>query len=209
MNNSVKLHIQNGLKEVLRDLVEAGAFSRADTPSVFVSQPRREEWGDLSTNLPFLLSEKWRRPASEVARVLIDALERVGMFSRIEFAPPGFINFTISPVYLQQTLSKILTQEGDFTRFSEGGSRRVQVEFVSANPTGPLHVGHGRAAAVGDSLSNILSKLGYRVEREYYVNDRGGQIERLARSVWARIQELEGRKVHFPEDGNGGAKEVG
>jgi len=201
MNNSVKLLIENNLKKTLQEVKDSGWISWEDLPPVFISQPKREEWGDLSTNLPFLLSEKWDLSTSEIAQILIASLQKEDFLSRVEFAPPGFINFFISSSYLHQTLEKILTQKEGFTRFSYGKGRRVQVEFVSANPTGPLHVGHGRAAAVGDSLANILSKSGYQVQKEYYVNDVGGQIERLSRSVWARLEELEGRKVSFPEDG--------
>jgi len=201
MNNSVKLLIENNLKKALQEAKNSGLISWEDLPPVFISQPKREEWGDLSTNLPFLLSEKWDLSTSEIAQILIASLQKEDFLSRVEFAPPGFINLFISPNYLHQTLENILTQKEGFTRFSYGEGRRVQVEFVSANPTGPLHVGHGRAAAVGDSLANILSKSGYQVQKEYYVNDVGGQIERLSRSVWARLEELEGRKVSFPEDG--------
>ena len=201
MNNSVKLLIENNLKKALQEAKNSGLISWEDLPPVFISQPKREEWGDLSTNLPFLLPQKRGLSTSEIAQILIASLQKEDFLSRVEFAPPGFINLFISPNYLHQTLENILTQKEGFTRFSYGEGRRVQVEFVSANPTGPLHVGHGRAAAVGDSLANILSKSGYQVQKEYYVNDVGGQIERLSRSVWARLEELEGRKVSFPEDG--------
>ncbi len=202
MDNSVKLLIENNLKKALQEAKNSGLISWEVLPVVFISQPKRKEWGDLSTNLPFLLSEKSGRSTSEIAQILIASLEKEDFLSRVEFASPGFINFFISPNYLHQTLEKILTQKEEFTCFSYGGGRRVQVEFVSANPTGPLHVGHGRGAAVGDSLANILSKAaGYQVQKEYYVNDIGGQIERLSHSVWARLEQLEGRKVSFPEDG--------
>ena len=201
MNNSVKLLIENNLKKALEEAKESGLLSWEHLPPVFISQPKREERGDLSTNLPFLLCKKCGCSTSKIAQILIASLEKEDFLSRVEFAPPGFVNFSISPSYLHQILKRILTQKEEFTRFSYGEGRRVQVEFVSANPTGPLHVGHGRAAAVGHSLANILSKLGYQVQKEYYVNDVGGQIERLSRSVWARLEELEGRKVSFPEDG--------
>ena len=202
MDNSVKLLIENNLKKALQEAKNTGLISWEVIPPVFISQPKRKEWGDLSTNLPFLLSEKSGRSTFEIAQILIGSLEKEDFLSQVEFASPGFINFFISPNYLHQTLEKILTQKEEFTCFSYGGGKRVQVEFVSANPTGPLHVGHGRGAAVGDSLANILSKAaGYQVQKEYYVNDIGGQIERLSHSVWARLEQLEGRKVSFPEDG--------
>jgi len=201
MNNSLKLRIENNLKKTLQEARDSGLLSWKDLPPVFISQPKREEWGDLSTNLPFLLSGRGGRSTPEIAEILIASLQKEKFLSRVDFAPPGFINLSISPSYLHQTVEKILTQKDEFTRFSYGEGRRVQVEFVSANPSGPLHVGHGRAAAVGDSLANIVSKLGYQVQKEYYVNDVGGQIERLSRSLWARLEELQGREVSFPEDG--------
>ena len=197
MNNSIKKLIE----DVLYKTCKESGISREHLPPIFINQPKKKEWGDLSTNLPFSLSQKTGKSASHIGKLLTSSLEDEKLFSRVEFIPPGFINFFISSLYLKQTLKKILIQKEEFTQFSSGKSKKVQIEFVSANPTGPLHIGHGRAAAFGDSLANILSKVGYEVEREYYVNDVGGQIKRLFSSVWARLKELEGEKVSFPQDG--------
>ena len=197
MNNSIKKLIE----DVLYKTCKASGISREHLLPIFINQPKKKEWGDLSTNLPFSLSQKTGKSASQIGKLLTSSLKDEKLFSRVEFIPPGFINFFISSLYLEQTLKKILIQKEKFTQFSFGEGKKMQIEFVSANPTGPLHIGHGRAAAFGDSLANILSRVGYRVEREYYVNDVGGQIKRLSFSVWARLKELEGEKVSFPEDG--------
>ncbi len=199
MDNSLKSLIKDYLRESCQELKKVEIFSKS-LPPIFVNRPKKKEWGDLSTSLPFSLSQKIGEPTARIGRLLTSYLKGKTLFSQVEFAPPGFINFSISSAYFNEILKKTVTQEEGFTRFSYGKGRRIQVEFVSANPTGPLHVGHGRAAALGDSLANILSKVGYEVEREYYVNDIGGQIERLSRSVWARLQQLEGEEISFPED---------
>ncbi len=200
MDNSLKSLIEDYLRESCQELKKVGIFSK-HLPPVFVNRPKKKERGDLSTNLPFSLSQEVGKSTSRIGRLLTSYLEGKSLFSRVEFVPPGFINFFISSAYFNEVLKKIVTQKEKFTKFSYGGGRRIQVEFVSVNPTGPLHVGHGRATAFGDSLANILSKVGYEVEKEYYVNDIGGQIERLSRSVWARLQQLEGKEISFPEDG--------
>jgi len=200
MDNSVKKLIENNLRQALFQIKKKG-FSYRRLPPIIITQPKKKEWGDLSTNLPFSLSQVSERSALEIGRALVTHLKESTLFSRVEFAPPGFINFFFSPSYLKETIRKIVTERKNFTRFSEGKNKLVQVEFISANPTGPLHIGHGRAAAFGDSLANVLSKVGYQVQKEYYVNDMGGQIKRLAYSLWARMQELEGKRVSFPKDG--------
>jgi len=200
MDNSLKRLIEAYLYESCEELKKVKFFSKP-LPPIFINRPKKKEWGDLSTNLPFSLSQEMGKSTSRIGRLLTSYLKEKTLFSQVEFVPPGFINFSISSTYFNEVLKEIVTQKEEFTRFSYGKGKRIQVEFVSANPTGPLHVGHGRAVAFGDSLAYILSKIGYEVEREYYVNDLGGQIERLSRSVWARLQQLEGEEISFPEDG--------
>ena len=200
MDNSVKKLIENNLRQALFQIKKKG-FSYHRLPPIIITQPKKKEWGDLSTNLPFSLSKISGESSLEIGRALVTHFKESDLFSRVEFVPPGFINFFFSPSYLKETIRKIVTERKNFTRFSEGKNKLVQVEFISANPTGPLHIGHGRAAAFGDSLANVLSKVGYQVQKEYYVNDMGGQIKRLAYSLWARMQELEGKRVSFPKDG--------
>lgn len=173
-------------------------------PFFTLERAKKKEWGDLSTNLPFLLAQQKGLSPRIIGEDLVSRLAQDTedkLLSRVEFAPPGFINLFLSTSYLQESLKKILKEQDNFTRFSSGIGKTVQVEFVSANPTGPLHVGHGRAAALGDVLANNLSKLGFAVQREYYLNDVGGQINRLVKSLWVRIRQLEGDKIELPEDG--------
>jgi len=200
MNNSIKKLIEESLIEAAREIKKKGILWES-LPPIFISPPKKEEWGDLFTNFPFLLSQTTGESASKIGRLLASLIKDKDFLSQVEFVPPGWINFFISPHYLEETVKKVITQEKEFTCFSEGQGKKIQVEFVSANPTGPLHIGHGRAAAFGDSLANILSKIGYTVEREYYINDMGGQINRLSSSVLARLRQLQGKKSLLPEGG--------
>jgi len=195
MNNSTKDLIRNLIKEA------AGKFFPSRLPPFKIDVAKKKEWGDLSTNLPFLLAGKTGNSPEVMGKNLVSLLSKEKIFSRVDFAAPGFINFFLSSSHLKESLKKIIKEKDNYTRFSLGKKRPVQVEFVSANPTGPLHVGHGRAAALGDAIANSLSKLDFKVEREYYVNNVGGQIKRLVRSVWVRIRQLEGENINLPEDG--------
>ena len=198
MDNSVKSLVKNAIKNVVESIWKKDLHH---LPQFVVDRPKRKEWGDLSTNLPFLLSTRGGEHPESIGEIISSGLSREKIFSRVEFASPGFINLSLSDSFLKDTLKKVVRERENFTVFSLGEGRSVQVEFVSANPTGPLHVGHGRAAALGDAIANNLGKLGYKVYREYYVNDIGGQIKRLARSLWIRMRQIEGEKVEVPEDG--------
>ncbi|UCG94517.1 MAG: hypothetical protein JSW13_01805 [Candidatus Aerophobus sp.] len=159
MDNSLKRLIEAYLHESCKELKKVEFFSKP-LPPIFINRPKKKEWGDLSTNLPFFLSQEMGKSTSRIGRLLTSYLKEKTLFSQVEFVPPGFINFSISLAYFNEVLKKIITQKEEFTRFSYGKGKRIQVEFVSANPTGPLHVGHGRAVAFGDSLAYILSKIG-------------------------------------------------
>ena len=199
MDNSVKWLVRDS---ILRTVKKIGGEDLSKKISSFsIERSKKKEWGDLSTNLPFLLSSVSQTSPAKISEELISSLSEEDLFSRVEYAPPGFINFSLSFSYLKESLKRIIQEKEDYTRFSLGEERKVQVEFVSANPTGPLHVGHGRAAALGDALANNLGKLNYKVEREYYVNDVGGQIKKLAKSLWIRIRQLEGEQIAIPDDG--------
>ncbi len=162
--------------------------------------PREERFGDLATPVAMGLSKILRKAPKVIAQSLVDSMDR-DMFERIDIAGPGYINFTFSRNYLYSELATLLCEGAGFIRKDTGKGRRVQVEFVSANPTGPLHLGHGRGAAVGAALSNLLEAAGYSVEREYYINDAGRQVKLLGQSVFAKYQQLMGVEYPFPEDG--------
>ncbi len=159
-----------------------------------------KRYGDYATNVAFLLSKVLKKPPREIATKIAENLKHP-FIEKVEVAGPGFINITMNEHWWHSIVKKILTLKEGYGQLSIGNGKRIQIEYVSANPTGPLHVGHGRGAAVGDSLARILKKAGYEVEREYYINDAGRQIRMLGESIWARCMELQGKEVEFPEDG--------
>jgi arginyl-tRNA synthetase len=164
-----------------------------------VELPKNEAHGDFATTLALSLAGPNRRHPREIAAALVEQMaDGGGLFSRVEVAGPGFINLTISPAAWYQVLPEIHARDRTYGRVNVGKGLYVQVEFVSANPTGPLHIGHGRGAATGDVLARILEATGHRVQREYYINDVGTQMNTLGRSVFLRYQQLLGRDLEFP-----------
>jgi len=167
-----------------------------------IERPRDSQHGDWATNFALLLARPLRRKPMEIAAQLAEMIDpAVAGVSAIEVAPPGFINFRVSSNSLAAQLQKVITEDQRYGSVDEGMGRSVMVEFVSANPTGPLHVGHGRQAALGDAISELLSWTGWIVTREFYYNDAGVQIEKLAHSVWLRAAELFGYDGGIPEGG--------
>jgi arginyl-tRNA synthetase len=197
------------LREVIRSIIESalnkwrdeGALNAEPGGAWVVEVSRRPDHGDYATNVALVLASKVRRKPLDLASELAARLDDPhGYIERTEVVPPGFINFFLNRALLLETVREVLALGTDYGRSSIGAGERVQVEFVSANPTGPLHIGHGRGAALGDALANILTAAGYDVFREYYINDVGRQMEILGRSVYLRyLQEL-GKPVEFPED---------
>lgn len=184
-------------------LLRAAAAIGAPTDVPYVLGPTRDPaHGDFATNLALVLAKPLGRKPRDVAEALVAKLEvPEGFVSKIEIAGPGFINFYLQGAQLAQVVREVLTRGRDFGRGTAGTGRKVNVEFVSANPTGPLHVGHGRGAALGDAIATLLDWNGWEVTREFYVNDAGAQIDKLAQSLWARIQQQVGRHAGIPEGG--------
>lgn len=191
----MKIHLEQILRRT------CGALGIDPLPLIEIEVPRDKTHGDLSTPVAMGLARQLRKSPKKIAEEIIAAITDRDPFERIEIAGPGFINFTFRPGYLHDLLKHLIAGGKSALRRDIGGSRRVLVEFVSANPTGPLHIGHARGAAVGNALCNLLAECGYRVEREYYLNDAGRQIKLLGRSVFARYQQLLGNEVPFPEEG--------
>lgn len=186
-------------REITRVLQEMGV---ADPPAVVLERPRNPEHGDFASNIAMTLARPLRRPPRQFAEELVERLDLHGAGIRAaEVAGPGFINFRLAGDYLRDGLRALVKAGARYGRTDVGGGRPVMVEFVSANPTGPLHIGHGRQAALGDAISELLDWTGWKVYREFYYNDAGEQIARLTRSVWARYQQQLGEPVEFPEDG--------
>ncbi|MFW6373346.1 MAG: arginine--tRNA ligase [Thermodesulfobacteriota bacterium] len=197
------------MKERIRDLVlkaaerahESGALPSSAFPPMAVEEPKLEAHGDYSTNMAMVMASVQRMAPRKIAEAIINHLDDPeGIIRKTEIAGPGFINFFIGPAAWGPALGAIHEADETFGRSNIGRNERVQVEFVSANPTGPLHVGHGRGAAVGDTVATILEWCGYEVQREYYINDSGRQINTLGRSVFMRYQEQMGQSIQFPED---------
>ena len=184
-------------------LLRAAAAIGAPADVPYVLGPTRDPaHGDFAANLALVLAKPLGRKPREVAEALVAKLELPQDFvAKIEIAGPGFINFYLRGAQLAQVVHEVLRRGREYGRGTAGAGRKVNVEFVSANPTGPLHVGHGRGAALGDGIATLLDWNGWDVTREFYVNDAGTQIDKLAQSLWARIQQQVGRHAGLPEGG--------
>jgi len=177
-----------------------GASVAAST--IELEQPRDPAHGDLATNLALTLAKSLKQKPRAVADRLVATLTLPqGLVRKIEVAGPGFVNFFLAEAQLATVLAGVLAAGGNYGKGDAGRGTKVNVEFVSANPTGPLHVGHGRGAALGDGIASLLEWTGHAVTREFYVNDAGTQIDKLARSLWARVQQAVGRPADIPEGG--------
>ena len=195
MKNEIKQIINNALEKAR----QAGELELATFPEIVVEKPKDEKMGDFSTNVAMTMARSERKSPKVIAESVTRYLEN-GDLSQVEVAGPGFINIKMSPEFFLERLRNAVSLGKDFGRSDAGQGTKVLIEFVSANPTGPLHVGHGRGAAVGDSLARILKKAGYNLSTEYYVNDVGNQMNFLGRSTWLRYRELLGETIEFPED---------
>lgn len=192
------------LKKELSALV-AAAFSRVApgdaAPAIVLERPKQALHGDYSTNVALQFAKAHKRNPRELAAALVAALDPSPLIARAEVAGAGFVNLFVSDAARQSVVARVLAEGDRYGSSAAGQGSKVIVEFVSANPTGPLHVGHGRGAAVGDAIARLLTAQGFAVHREFYYNDAGAQIMNLAFSVQARIREAQGMPVSFPEDG--------
>jgi arginyl-tRNA synthetase len=203
--------VQSRLKEEIRAaVVKANLATEEQIPDVILEIPKEKAHGDYSTNMAMQLARVAKKAPRMIAEALIENFDRSkASIEKIELAGPGFINFYMNNAYLTDLIPTVLEAGEKYGETTVGGNQKVQVEFVSANPTGDLHLGHARGAAVGDSLCNILAKAGYDVSREYYINDAGNQINNLALSVEARYFQALGQDKPMPEDGYHGADIIG
>lgn len=191
------------MKDAIEKTASAKGVSLPEGFTVLLERPKREGQGDWATNAAMKLSKVFGMPPIELAGEIAGNFEKGDRISSVEIAAPGFMNFTLSDDWLAEVVEDVLRARDAYGRNNRGLGKRVQVEFVSANPTGPIHLGHGRGAAVGDILSSILSFSGWEVEREYYINDAGLQMEMLGKSTQSRYFALLGREAEapFPEEG--------
>jgi arginyl-tRNA synthetase len=191
------------VSELIRaELARVAEVMGAGEAPFVLERPRDDGHGDLATNLAMLIARTRRTNPRQVAEELVRALALPeGVVERLEIAGPGFINFWLAGDQLSAALTAIIREGERYGRAGFGAGTRINVEFVSANPTGPLHVGHGRGAALGDGIAALLEWTGHAVTREFYINDAGAQIDKLVESLWARIQQARGQDIPVPEGG--------
>lgn len=198
---TIEAQLRRLLHEALLICRTAGLFTSGSAVSPTLSSPKQESHGDFTTNIAFELSRHEGKSPRQIAEAIVAHLPPApALLTKTTVAGGGFINFSVHPSCFLGQLHEIFRQQADFGRVDIGKQRKVLIEFVSANPTGPLHIGHGRGAVYGDVLGNLFSFAGFRVTKEYYVNDTGVQMETLGRSVYLRLCELMGEQVQFPPD---------
>ncbi len=198
--------MKSSITEIFAEAVKKSFPDLEDLPPVFLETPKQKEHGDYAVNTAMVLASQLKKNPREIARTIVDNIDDVdNVIRKTEIAGPGFINIVLTEDYWRKIISDIHEKGADYGHGHMGGGEKVNIEFVSANPTGPLHVGHGRGAAVGDALARIMTAAGYDVTREYYWNDAGNQISNLGMSINYRARELKepdfSSKIAFPEDG--------
>jgi len=204
----MKNKIQKIVLDAAKKGFDMGLLPSDYVPAMEIEEPRNSSHGDFSTNFAMVSAAVQKMPPRKIAQSLLSSIEAMAkdagetekFIEKIEIAGPGFINFFLSNEAWHPVLDRILEQDKKYGASDIGKNEKVQVEFVSANPTGPLHVGHGRGAAVGDSVGNILSFAGFDVQKEYYINDSGRQISTLGKSVWIRMLQETGKQIEFPDE---------
>lgn len=202
----VQERVTTALLGALNGAKKKGQLKTEAWPVLTLDAPKRPEWGDLASTVAMSLASSEHKAPHDIAQIIVDNLpSREQLFERVEIVRPGFLNLTVKPALWQEVLKEIERQGSAYGKAEFGRGLRVLVEYVSANPTGPLHVGHGRGAAVGQAVARLLEAVGYDVASEYYINDAGRQMKLLGASVYARYLELLGRSIQFPEDGYHGA----
>jgi len=194
--------VKHAVMQALNRVKEQGGLSLETLPDIVIEEPKDEKLGDFATTVAMQLAKPEKKNPREIAEKICAEIESdSGQVASAKVAGPGFINIRMSEDFFRDQLNQAAGKGRDFGRCYVGEGKKVLVEFVSANPTGPLHVGHGRGAAVGHALACILKMAGFDVTTEYYINDVGNQMNTLGRSTWIRYKELLGKKAHFPEEG--------
>ena len=201
-DRSVEAGLTKLIDHAIESAREAGRFPHNFEPDVHVEVPANPQHGDYATNLAMKAAGVLKRSPMEIAETVVSHIDREeGLLTDVKAARPGFINLWVEPQVFIAIVQTVLDQGADYGRHDFGRGKRVLVEFISANPTGPLHIGHGRQAVIGDVLASNMQYCGYAVDREYYFNDAGRQMDLLGESLWARYQEFHDRDVPVPEDG--------
>ncbi|MCH7837229.1 MAG: arginine--tRNA ligase [Chloroflexi bacterium] len=201
----IRDEIARMVEEAVDRAKKAGDLPAVALPEIVIERPQRLEHGDYATSLPLRLARAAGAKPIELGQTLARHMPPSDAIERVEVAPPGFVNFHLSKGWLAQQVDSILEAGPAFAEVPLGKGQKVQVEFVSANPTGPLHAGNGRWAAMGSTLARVLQAAGYQVETEYYFNDAGSQVDVFTRTIYARYQQLFGREAPVPDDGYAGS----
>jgi len=202
MKTDVIAQVKKTILDSIDENIKKNNFQIKIIPEIILLTPKNKSHGDLSTNIAMQLSRELKLEPLDIAHFIVDNLNKKdSIIGEVEIVKPGFINFCLKENWLYQIIDEIREKGEDYGKINLGQGKKIQVEFVSVNPTGPLHVGHGKCAAVGDALSNILKAAGYKVEKEYYINDQGRQINLLGQSVQVRYNNLLGERMEFPADG--------
>ena len=197
----LKQELVRCLQQAVWKAQQQGDLVSAALPEITIEHPQNRQHGDLASSLPLKLARSIKMPPMVIAEKIFQHLLPPPEIAAVSIAPPGFINFTLRADWLSKEVEMILNACGSYGDIDLGKGSRIQLEFVSVNPTGPLHVGHGRGAVLGSTLANILTIAGYSVEKEYYINDMGTQIGNFGRSLYARYQQCFGREATMPPDG--------
>jgi arginyl-tRNA synthetase len=197
----IKHKLAKVLEQAARAAQQEGVLAATALPEIVVERPQNPEHGDYASSLPLKLARTTEKAPPAIAEKIIEFMPPLPEVSKIVVASPGFINFSLSTGWLTEQVAAILDAGDSYGNIDLGAGKLVQIEFVSVNPTGPLHVGHGRGAVLGSTLANVLSAAGYAVEKEYYINDAGSQLDAFKRSLYARYQQCLGIDVDMPSDG--------
>lgn len=196
----IKEVLSEAIYRAAQQSIADGAFHAENLPQIILEVPPQKEFGDYATNFALQAARAAKTNPRNIAQAIVERLKE-NWLEKAEIAGPGFINFYLKSDWIYDRLRAILAKGENYGNLPAQDTGRIQVEYVSANPTGPLHVGHGRGAAMGSALVNLLRAAGYDVASEYYINDAGNQIDNLAASVNARYLELLGKPAEFPENG--------
>jgi arginyl-tRNA synthetase len=197
----VKQKLAEAITQAIIKAQDDNVFQAVDLPEIIMERPQKPEYGDYASSLPLKLASALSLAPVVIAKKIVDYMPQLPEIARINVAAPGFINFTLNPAWLAQQVESILSAGDAYGAIDIGNNRSVQLEFVSGNPTGPLHIGHGRGAVLGSTLASVLARAGFQVKKEYYINDAGSQLDAFNRSLYVRYQQGLGRDVSMPDDG--------
>lgn len=197
----IKTRIAELLKNAAGQAQREGKLPEVSLPEITVERPQKAENGDYASSLPLKLARSIGKNPMAIAKAIAECIPPAPEILSVETAPPGFINFSLRPQWLDRQVETILASGDNYGDIDLGKGQSVQVEFVSANPTGPLHIGHGRGAVLGSTIANVLEASGFNVEKEYYINDAGSQMNSFYRSLFARYRQANGIDVEMPQEG--------